>query len=122
MSLSAQAELLSAIANDIGYEAVFEYQLQSQGRPGDLLVAISSSGRSPNIIRALEWAEANGMQTISLTGFEGGPARDVATAAIHVDSQNYGVVEDAHQTCMHLLAQYVRQSRMSSHDVAAQTF
>lgn len=122
VSLSAHAELLSAIANDIGYESVFEYQLQSQGRPGDLLVAVSSSGRSPNIIRALEWAEANGMQTISLTGFEGGPARDVATAAIHVDSQNYGVVEDAHQTCMHLLAQYVRQSRMSSRDVAAQTF
>jgi histidinol-phosphate phosphatase family protein len=122
VSLSANAELLSAIANDIGYESVFEYQLQSQGRAGDVLVAVSSSGRSPNIVRALEWAAAHGMETISLTGFEGRPARDMASVSIHVDSQNYGVVEDAHQACMHLLAQYVRQSRMSSHDVATQTF
>lgn len=122
VSLSANAELLSAIANDIGYESVFEYQLQSQARPGDVLVVVSSSGRSPNIVRALEWAREHQMETISLSGFEGRPARDLATAAIHVDSQNYGVVEDAHQACMHLLAQFVRQSRMSSDDVATQTF
>src|SRR6201988_301959 len=76
-SLSTNIELFSAIANDIGYEAVFEYQLQSQARAGDVLIAISSSGRSPNIVRALEWAGANGLSTIALTGFDGQPARSL---------------------------------------------
>ena len=121
-SLSTNVELFSAIANDVGYDAVFEYQLESQARTGDVLIAISSSGRSPNIIRALEWASANGLSTIALTGFDGEPARSLASVAIHVDARNYGIVEDAHQACMHLLAQYVRQSRMSEAEVAAHVF
>ena len=71
-SLSTNMELFSAIANDNGYEHVFEHQLASVARPGDLLIAVSSSGRSPNIVRALEWASAHGMRTIALTGFTGG--------------------------------------------------
>jgi D-sedoheptulose 7-phosphate isomerase/D-glycero-D-manno-heptose 1,7-bisphosphate phosphatase len=121
-SLSTNIELFSAIANDLGYEQVFEYQLQSLARPGDVLVVVSSSGRSPNIVRALEWAASKGMRSIALTGFTGGQARKLATVSIHVDSDNYGIVEDAHQACMHLLAQYVRQSRMSAEAVAAHTF
>jgi D-sedoheptulose 7-phosphate isomerase/D-glycero-D-manno-heptose 1,7-bisphosphate phosphatase len=121
-SLSTNVELLSAIANDLGYENVFEYQLQSQARHGDVLFAVSSSGRSPNIVRALEWARANGLHTISLTGFEGVPARQLADASIHVHSTNYGVIEDAHQAVMHLLAQYIRQSRMDPDAVALTTF
>ncbi|MGH3517722.1 MAG: HAD-IIIA family hydrolase [Haloechinothrix sp.] len=121
-SLSTNVELLSAIANDLGYDKVFEYQLQSQARSGDVLVAVSSSGRSPNIVRALDWAGANDMRTIALTGFDGGPARRRATVSIHVDSANYGIIEDAHQACMHLLAQYIRQSRMPSDAVASQVF
>jgi D-sedoheptulose 7-phosphate isomerase/D-glycero-D-manno-heptose 1,7-bisphosphate phosphatase len=122
VSLSTNVELLTAIANDLSYDSVFEYQLQSQARPGDVLIAVSSSGRSPNIVRALEWARAHGMQTIALTGFDGGTARRTAAVGVHVDSGNYGVIEDAHQSCMHLLAQYVRQSRMSADAVAATTF
>ncbi|MFW5469138.1 HAD-IIIA family hydrolase [Knoellia sp. CPCC 206435] len=121
-SLSTNVEILSAIANDIGYDVVFEYQLESQARPGDVLVVVSSSGRSPNVVRALQWARAHGMATVAMTGFTGGPARELADASIHVDSHNYGVVEDSHQACMHLLAQYVRQSLMSDADVAAQVF
>lgn len=121
-SLSTNIELFSAIANDIGYDAVFEHQLQSLARPGDVLVAVSSSGRSPNIVRALDWANAHGMPTIALTGFTGGAARELATVSVHVDSDNYGIIEDAHQACMHLLAQYVRQSRMSAEAVTASTF
>lgn len=121
-SLSTNVELFSAIANDIGYESVFEYQLESLARPGDVLVAISSSGRSPNIVRALRWADDHGVHAIALTGFSGGAARDLASVSVHVRSDNYGIVEDAHQACMHLLAQYVRQSRMSPADVAASTF
>jgi D-sedoheptulose 7-phosphate isomerase/D-glycero-D-manno-heptose 1,7-bisphosphate phosphatase len=121
-SLSTNVELFSAIANDIGYDAVFEYQLQSLARTGDVLIAISSSGRSPNIVRALEWANGHGMHTIALTGFSGGAARELASVSVHVRSDNYGIVEDAHQACMHLLAQYVRQSRMTPDDVAVSTF
>lgn len=121
-SLSTNVELLSAIANDLSYDMVFEYQLQSLARVGDVLLAVSSSGGSPNIVKALRWANAHGLHTIALTGFSGGAAREVATVSVHVDSNNYGVIEDTHQACMHLLAQYVRQSRMSADAVAAQTF
>ena len=121
-SLSTNIELFSAIANDLGYESVFEYQLQSQARAGDVLIAISSSGRSANIVRAIEWAAANGLSTIAFTGFDGEPARSLATVTIHVATSNYGIIEDAHQACMHLLAQYVRQSRMTEAEVAANVF
>jgi D-sedoheptulose 7-phosphate isomerase/D-glycero-D-manno-heptose 1,7-bisphosphate phosphatase len=121
-SLSTNMELFSAIANDNGYEHVFDHQLESIARPGDLLIAVSSSGRSPNIVRALEWASAHDMRTIALTGFTGGRSREVADVSIHVESGNYGIIEDAHQACMHLLAQYVRQSRMTAEAVAATTF
>jgi D-sedoheptulose 7-phosphate isomerase/D-glycero-D-manno-heptose 1,7-bisphosphate phosphatase len=121
-SLSTNIELFSAIANDIGYDAVFEHQLQSLARTGDVLVAVSSSGRSPNIVRALEWANGHGMHTIALTGFSGGAARELASVSVHVRSDNYGIIEDAHQACMHLLAQYVRQSRMAPDAVAASIF
>jgi D-sedoheptulose 7-phosphate isomerase/D-glycero-D-manno-heptose 1,7-bisphosphate phosphatase len=121
-SLSTNVELFSAIANDNGYEHVFEHQMASVARPCDLLIAVSSSGRSPNIVRALDWASEHGMRTIALTGFTGGPARDLADVSIHVASSNYGIVEDAHQACMHVLAQYVRQSRMPAEAVVASTF
>ena len=91
-------------------------------RPGDVLIAISSSGRSPNVVRALEWANAHAMATVALTGFSGGPARELATVSVHISSDNYGIVEDSHQACMHLLAQFVRQSRMTADTVAVQTF
>jgi D-sedoheptulose 7-phosphate isomerase/D-glycero-D-manno-heptose 1,7-bisphosphate phosphatase len=122
MSLSTNIELLSAVANDIGYDAVFEFQLESQARPGDVLVVVSSSGRSPNIVRALEWAQAHDVQSIALTGFAGAPARDLATVSIHVQCDNYGVIEDAHQACMHLLAQYVRQYHLAPDAVAEAVF
>lgn len=121
-SLSTNIELFSAIANDNGYERVFEDQLASVARPGDVLITVSSSGRSPNIVRALEWAGVHDMHTIALTGFSGGRSRELADVSIHVDSANYGVVEDAHQVCMHLLAQYVRQSRMTADTIARTTF
>jgi D-sedoheptulose 7-phosphate isomerase/D-glycero-D-manno-heptose 1,7-bisphosphate phosphatase len=122
MSLSTNAELLSAIANDLGYENVFVYQLQSQSRPGDALIAVSSSGRSPNIVHALTWAREHGLRTIALTGFDGGAARDVAEVAVHVSCTNYGIIEDVHQAVMHGLAQYIRQSRMTSEAISENVF
>jgi len=122
LSLSTNVELLTAIANDIGYESIFSYQLQSQSGPGDVLIAVSSSGRSPNIVRALTWARENGLRTIAVTGFDGGAARTMAEVAVHVDSTNYGVVEDLHQAIMHALAQYIRQSRMSADSISTTVF
>lgn len=121
-SLSANVELLTAIANDVAYEEVFAFQLQSQASPGDVLVAISSSGRSPNIVRALTWARDNGLHTIAITGFEGGEAKTLADVAIHFECTNYGVVEDLHQAVMHALAQYIRQSRMTAEMISATVF
>jgi phosphoheptose isomerase len=122
MSLSTNVEILTAIANDIGYEDVFACQLQSQSRPGDVLIAVSSSGRSPNIVRGLTWARDHGLRTIALTGFSGGEARVTAEVAIHVDCANYGVIEDLHQGIMHALAQYIRQSRMTADEISSGVF
>jgi phosphoheptose isomerase len=122
LSLSNNIELLTAISNDIGYEDVFAHQLQSHAVPGDVLVAISSSGRSANIVRALTWARENGLHTIAITGFEGGPARTLADAAVHFQCANYGIVEDLHQAAMHALAQYISQSRMTAEAIAATVF
>ena len=122
LSLSTNVELLTAIANDIGYENVFVYQLQSQSRPGDVLMAVSSSGRSPNIVHALTWARDHGLRTIAITGFGGGPARDVAEVSIHTECTNYGIVEDLHQAIMHVLAQYIRHSRLDAEAISATVF
>jgi len=121
-SLSSNVELITAIANDLGYENVFVYQLQSQAEPGDVLVAVSSSGRSANIVQALTWASDHDLRTIAVTGFDGGAARRVAEVSIHVECTNYGVVEDLHQAVMHSLAQYVRHSRMSPDEISASVF
>ena len=122
LSLSTNVELLTAIANDMGYENVFVHQLQSQSGPGDVLMAVSSSGRSANIVRALEWARDHGLRTIAITGFDGGEARAVAEVSVHVECTNYGIVEDLHQAVMHALAQYVRQSRMTADAISTSVF
>lgn len=113
VSLSTTIELITAIGNDLGYDQIFSYQLGSLGKPGDLLVVISSSGNSPNIVAALETASAMGLATIAMTGFDGGQAARMADVSLHVAADNYGVVEDVHQALMHLLAQFVRQQHLT---------
>jgi D-sedoheptulose 7-phosphate isomerase/D-glycero-D-manno-heptose 1,7-bisphosphate phosphatase len=122
VSLASNVELITAVANDIAYDDVFAYQLRAQARAGDVLVAISSSGRSPNIIRALTTARDCRVATIALTGFGGGDAGRVADVHIHVDATNYGIIEDLHQAIMHALAQYIRQSRMAEAAIASKAF
>jgi D-sedoheptulose 7-phosphate isomerase len=106
-SLSANVALYSAIANDYGFERVFSTQLEFLGQEGDLLVAISSSGNSANIAAAVEMAHGIGMSSIGLSGFEGGRLKEIAQVKLHVAACNYGIVEDAHQVLMHVLAQYI---------------
>lgn len=122
VSLSTNIELITAIANDLAYEDIFSYQLQSQATPGDVLIAISSSGSSPNILRALTWARHHDIRTIALTGFSGGEAMCIADVAIHVNGANYGVIEDLHQAIMHALAQYIRQSRIDAEAIPSTVF
>lgn len=112
VSLSSNVELMTAVSNDIGYTDVFSFPLLIHARKGDVLLAISSSGNSENIVRVLAAASELGMETISMTGFTGGRCRSMADASIHVDAQNYGVVEDVHQSCMHILSQYIRHQAM----------
>lgn len=122
LSLSTNVEFLTAVANDLGYENVFVYQLQAQSDPGDVLIAVSSAGNSTNIVRALQWARDNGLRTIAITGFDGGAARTAAEISVHVDCVNYGIVEDIHQAAMHALAQYIRQSQMTEDLIIESTF
>ena len=114
VSLSATVELITAIANDMAYPEVFAYQLKNSARPGDVLITISSSGDSENIIRALDWAGENGMTTIAMSGFSGGRSAQMADISLHVAAENYVVVEDVHQSLIHILAQYVRMSELPS--------
>ncbi|KIL97813.1 Phosphoheptose isomerase 1 [Paramagnetospirillum magnetotacticum MS-1] len=121
-SLSSTIEMITAIANDISYAEVFCYQLQSFARPGDLLITISSSGDSENVVRAIQWAKDNGVRTLAMTGFSGGRSSRLADVSLHVTSDNYGVIEDVHQSLMHVLAQFVRMGRMSRDLITARKF
>lgn len=113
ISLSANIETITAIGNDISYADIFAYQLKQAGRAGDLLITVSSSGDSDNIVRAIETAKSQGMRSVALTGFAGGRSRAMADVSIHVPAGNYGVVEDLHQSMMHVLAQFIRQAAMA---------
>jgi D-sedoheptulose 7-phosphate isomerase len=121
LSMSSNVALYSAIANDFGFERVFSTQIAFLGREGDVLVAISSSGNSPNILAGVAAARAAGMSTIGLSGFSGGKLRHAVHIPIHVDANNYGIVEDAHQAVMHVLAQYIACHRDGSVTGAAVT-
>ncbi len=111
LSLTSNVALYSAIANDYGFEKVFSTQIGFFGAAGDVLVAISSSGDSPNIIAAVERAHAAGLSSIGLSGFKGGKLKAAAQVSLHVAADNYGVVEDAHQALMHVLAQFIAHRR-----------
>ena len=113
-SLTANNALYSAIANDYGFESVFDTQIDFFAKQGDVLIAISSSGNSPNIVNAAKRAKEIGMFVAGFTGFKGGALREIADASIHVPISNYGIVEDTHQSVMHVIAQYIATKRDSA--------
>lgn len=112
ISLSSNMSLITAIANDMSYDEIFSKQLTFLGTKKDILVAISSSGNSPNIIKAIKAAKTLGMGTIALVGFDGGNAKNEADVVIHVQAHNYGIVEDSHQAVMHSIAQFIRRKNL----------
>jgi Phosphoheptose isomerase len=121
-SLSSTIEIITAIGNDLSFDEVFVYQLRALAKPDDVLITISSSGDSENIVRAARWAKDNGLALISMTGFSGGRSADIADASLHVVADNYGVIEDVHQSLMHILAQYLRQAHMNADIIKQRKF
>ncbi|OFW11712.1 MAG: hypothetical protein A3F69_05450 [Acidobacteria bacterium RIFCSPLOWO2_12_FULL_66_10] len=107
--LSDNVPSATAFSNDHGYDTVFARQLATLLDPGDVVIAISASGKSPNIVAALDVARRRGASVIGLLGFDGGPARARCDDALVVPSFNYGQVEDTHLIVGHVLAQYLRQ-------------
>lgn len=106
-SLSANTPMLTALGNDISYDDVFSEQLKFYLTDKDALLVVSSSGNSPNVVKACEYANAKGVPTIAFVGFSGGRLKDIATHVVHVDVQNYGIVEDMHMSFIHVLTQYM---------------
>lgn len=109
ISLTDNQAIITALGNDFGYEDVFVRQLRVMGRPGDVLVAISASGNSPNLIRAMEHAASVGIKTVAITAFDGGRMKQIADDGIHVPTapKEYGPAEDAHMVIDHLVGSYL---------------
>jgi D-sedoheptulose 7-phosphate isomerase len=109
MSLTDNVAVMSAIGNDFGYDEIFVRQLRVLARKGDVLVAISASGNSPNLLKAFEFAKAAGVKTVALTSFDGGKMKGMADLGVHVPTapKEYGPAEDAHLVLDHLTAAYL---------------
>jgi D-sedoheptulose 7-phosphate isomerase len=101
LSLTDNTPYILAWANDEGFERVFAEQLKNLASPGDMLVAISGSGNSPNILRAVEWANRHDLKTFGCTGYSGGKLRTLAQKGLHVPLDDMGLVESIHLTAFH---------------------
>jgi len=109
ISLADNVALVTAIANDEDYREVFAGQLDALGRPGDVLIAISGSGNSPNIVRAVEVAQRLGIRTIGFLGMNGGKVATMTDVTVVVPSDDYGPIEDVHMAFDHLITAYLRR-------------
>lgn len=107
VSLAANMPLMTALGNDISYEEVYAEPLKVYLRETDALLVVSSSGNSPNVVKACEYARAQGVPTIAFVGFKGGTLKQIADVVVHIDIDNYGIVEDTHQSLIHVLTQYM---------------
>jgi D-sedoheptulose 7-phosphate isomerase len=105
MSLTDNTPYILAWANDEGYERVFVEQLRNFAQPEALLIAISGSGNSVNVLRAVEYANAHGMLTFGVTGYDGGQLKRIARQSLHVPSNNMGAVEAVHGVVFHYLVE-----------------
>lgn len=106
MALTDSLPTMTAYSNDVSYECVFVEQLKNFARAGDVVMAISGSGNSPNVLRTLEYARSAGCETIALTGFDGGRLGPLADVEIRVAEHHMGRIEDGHLAVCHMLAYY----------------
>ncbi len=111
MSLNDNVPFMTAISNDLGYDAVFVRQLENLLNRNDVVVIISGSGNSPNVIKAAEFAQKKDATVIGMTGFSGGKLRKMADICLHIESDQYGVIEDLHMAVGSILAFYLKQRR-----------
>jgi len=109
LSLNDNMAWFSALANDYGYERVFVEQIENLLQAGDVLIVLSASGNSPNVVRAAEFARAHGGRVVALVGFQGGRMRELADVAVHLPSDAYGPVEDAHLILGHVFTEVLRE-------------
>jgi D-sedoheptulose 7-phosphate isomerase len=109
LSLTDNLSMVTAIGNDCGYEEIFYQQLRAQVVPGDVVVAISASGNSANVIKAVHYANGVPAVTVALTGFDGGRLKQVASLVVHVPTNKgeYGPVEDVHLILDHLVSAFL---------------
>ena len=107
ISFSNSIETISAISNDIDYKFIFKYQAETYCKKNDLIIIISSSGNSKNIIEIVKYAKSKKIKTIGFSGFKGGYLKRNSNISVHVNSQNYGMSEDSHHILMHLTLQYL---------------
>lgn len=103
ISLNDNVSWMTALGNDYAYEDIFVRQLANYARPGDMVMALSVSGNSPNVVKALDWARKHELHTIALVGAKRGRMAEIAQDVVVVDSQHYGRVEDAEMTICHLI-------------------
>ncbi|RME79730.1 MAG: SIS domain-containing protein [Chloroflexi bacterium] len=103
IALTDNMPIILAIANDWDYSRIFVEQLIPLARPGDLLVGLSGSGNSPNVLKAMDWARENGLRTIGLTGRDGGQLKDKADLSLIVPTQSMAQIEDVHLMLGHII-------------------
>ncbi len=109
MSLTDNTSYILAWANDTSFDRIFVEQLKNLAQPGSIVIGISGSGNSPNVLKAVDYANAHGMTTVGLTGFDGGKLAKLATHRLHVPSNNMGVVEAIHTVFFHYVLDTLRE-------------
>jgi D-sedoheptulose 7-phosphate isomerase len=109
IALTTDPSIITAVGNDLGYEAIFRRQVEAHGRPGDVVIGISTSGRSKNVVAALEWAKANGLVTVGLTGGGGGSLPGLVHHLIDVPSAETPRIQEVHGMVVHLLCEIVEE-------------
>lgn len=107
-ALTANAAVLTCLGNDLGYENIFSEQLAVQGRSGDILIVLSGSGNSPNIVKVLEQARESGVKSYALLGFDGGKSKTLADIAIHFAINDMQIAEDLQLIVGHMLMQHLQ--------------
>lgn len=117
-ALSANSAVMTCLANDVGYESIFSEQLAVQAQKGDLLIALSGSGNSPNIVRVIEQAKVMGVKSYAILGFAGGRCKELADVPIHFPVNDMQISEDLQLIVGHMLMQYLyRQSKLVTQNV-----